>query len=76
MAGASSNTSFASRKLSSAAGAPQYTLRIKDWKTDAITGAEAFAFKPPEGATKASLEDKVMLEFDEVPPGTTTGASR
>jgi hypothetical protein len=58
------------------AGAPQYTLRIKDWKTDAITGAEAFAFKPPEGATKASLEDKVMLEFDEVPPGTTTGASK
>jgi hypothetical protein len=58
------------------AGAPQYTLRIKDWKTDAIAGAEAFAFKPPEGATKASLEDKVMLEFDEVPPGATTGASK
>lgn len=54
------------------AGAPQYT----DWKTDAITGAETFAFKPLEGATKASLEDKVMLEFDEVPPGTTTGASK
>jgi hypothetical protein len=27
------------------AGAPQYTLRIKDWNTDAIPDADAFAFK-------------------------------
>src|SRR3954451_18147349 len=27
-------------------GAPQYTLRIKDWKTDAIADADAFVFKP------------------------------
>ena len=55
------------------AGAPQYTLRIKDWKTDAIADADAFAFKPPEGATKVSLDSDVMIEFDEVPPGTTSG---
>ena len=57
-------------------GAPQYTLRIKDWKTDAIADAEAFTFKPPEGATKVSLDSEVMMEFDEVPPGTATGAKK
>lgn len=58
------------------AGAPQYTLRIKDWKTDAIADATAFAFKPPEGATKVSLESDAMIEFDEVPPGVTEGAKK
>jgi len=58
------------------AGAPQYTLRIKDWKSDAIADADAFAFKPPEGATKVSLDSDVMMEFDEIPPGTATGANK
>jgi hypothetical protein len=58
------------------AGAPQYTLRIKEWKTDPITDADAFAFKPPEGATKASLDSDAMIEFDEVPPGTVEGAKK
>ena len=58
------------------AGAPQYTLRIKDWKTDAIADADAFVFKPPEGATKVSLDSDVMIEFDEVPAGTTAGANK
>jgi hypothetical protein len=58
------------------AGAPQYTLRIKDWKTDAIADADAFVFKPPEGATKVGLDSDVMIEFDEVPAGTTAGAKK
>jgi hypothetical protein len=58
------------------AGAPQYTLRIRDWKTDPIADAQAFTFKPPEGATKVSLDSEVMMEFDEVPPGTVTGAKK
>jgi hypothetical protein len=58
------------------AGAPQYTLRIKDWKTDAITDADAFVFKPPVGATKADLDSGVMAEFDELPPGTPSGAKK
>jgi len=58
------------------AGAPQYTLRIKDWKTDPIADADAFAFKAPEGATKVDLDSDVMMEFDEIPPGTTTGAKK
>jgi len=58
------------------AGAPQYTLRIKDWKTDPITDSEAFAFKAPQGATKVSLDSDVMMEFDEIPPGTAPGAKK
>jgi hypothetical protein len=58
------------------AGAPQYTLRIKDWKTDAVADAEAFVFKPPSGVTKVDLDSVVMVEFDEIPPGTPSGAKK
>ena len=58
------------------AGAPQYTLRIKDWKTDAIADADAFVFKPPSGVTKVDLDSVVMVEFDEIPPGTPSGAKK
>lgn len=58
------------------AGAPQYTLRIKDWKTDAVADADAFVFKPPAGATKVDLDSSVMAEFDEVPPGIPPGAKK
>jgi hypothetical protein len=58
------------------AGAPQYTLRIKDWKTDAISEADAFVFKPPPGVTKVDLDSDVMAEFDELPPGTPSGAKK
>jgi hypothetical protein len=56
------------------AGAPQYTLRIKDWNTDAIADADAFVFKPPADTTKVSLAVESMAEFDEVPPGVSAGA--
>ena len=36
-------------------GAPQYTLKMKDWKTDAHTDGD-FAFKPPADATKVALD--------------------
>jgi hypothetical protein len=58
------------------AGAPEYTLRIKDWKTDAIADADTFVFKPPAGVTKASLESGVMVEIDEVPPGIPAGVKK
>ena len=50
------------------AGAPQYTLRIKDWKTDAVADADTFVFKPPSGVTKVDLDSAVMVEFDEISP--------
>jgi hypothetical protein len=52
------------------AAAPQYTLRIKDWNTDAIADAEAFVFKAPSDTTKVSLAPENMMQFDELPPGT------
>jgi hypothetical protein len=58
------------------AGAPQYTLRIKDWKTDAVADADAFVFKPPADATKVDLDSVVMVEFDELPPGTPSGEKK
>lgn len=54
--------------------APQYTLRIKDWKTDAPAGAEAFAFAPPAGAKKVALNE--LGNFDEVPQGIVAGAKK
>jgi hypothetical protein len=55
-------------------GAPQYTLRIKDWKTDAPIGADAFVFTPPRGATKVALD--ALVNIDEVPQGVVTGAKK
>ena len=49
------------------AGAPQYTLRIKEWKTD--VPADAFVFKPDPSATKIAEGD--LSDIDEVPQGTT-----
>jgi hypothetical protein len=55
-------------------GAPQYTLRIKEWKTDAPISADAFTFTPPEGAKKVALD--ALEDIDEVPQGVVTGAKK
>ena len=46
--------------------APQYTLRIKGWKTD--VPADAFAFKPDPSFKRIALGD--LSDIDEVPQGT------
>jgi hypothetical protein len=56
------------------AGAPQYTLVIRDWKTDAQPGADAFAFKAPDGAKK--LDAAALAQLDEVPPGSPRGEKK
>jgi hypothetical protein len=56
-------------------GAPQYSLKIREWKTDANADAD-FAFKAPADATKVALDSSVMLELDEIPPGTPAGAKK
>jgi hypothetical protein len=53
------------------AGAPQYTLRIKEWRTDAPAGADKFVFAPPADAKKVDLA--AMADIDELPPGTARG---
>jgi hypothetical protein len=56
-------------------GAPQYTLRIRDWKTDTNADAD-FMFKPPADAAKVALDSTAMIEFDEIPPGTPAGPKK
>jgi hypothetical protein len=58
------------------AGAPQYTLRIKDWKTDTVNEPDAFVFNPPSGVTKVGLDSGAMAEFDEIPPGAASGVKK
>ena len=54
-------------------GAPQYTLRIKQWSTE--IPADAFAFKPAQGAKKVALSD--LSDIDELPQGAvTTGGKK
>jgi hypothetical protein len=53
-------------------GAPQYTLRIKDWKTE--VPAEAFAFNASQDAKKVALGD--LADTDELPPGTVTAGGK
>jgi hypothetical protein len=48
------------------AAAPQYTVVLKDWKTDVQPSADAFVFTPPAGAQQ--LDVKALSSFDEVPP--------
>jgi hypothetical protein len=54
------------------AGAPQYTLRIKEWRTD--VPADAFAYKPAQGVKKIALDD--LKDIDEVPQGTVTAGGK
>ncbi len=55
-------------------GAPQYTLRIKDWKTDVQVAADAFAFKPPANSQKVDLS--ALTNIDEVPQGVAPGEKK
>jgi hypothetical protein len=48
-------------------GAPQYTLRIKDWRTNVPADDPNFVFNPPAGATE--VDAKILMEIDEVPVG-------
>ena len=56
------------------AGAPQYTLRIKEWNADAPTGEDAFVFKAPADAKQ--VEVAILIELDEVPLGQAMGGKK
>jgi hypothetical protein len=55
-------------------GAPQYTVRIKNWESDAQTEADTFTFAPPEGAKKVGPE--ALSKLDELPPGVMPGEAQ
>jgi len=50
-------------------GAPQYTLVIRDWKTDVPAEASDFEFTPPPDAAKLDLS--ALKTLDELPPPST-----
>ncbi len=47
--------------------APQYRLRIKDWKTGIEPPPDAFSFMAPAGAEKLSPD--ALIDLDELPQG-------
>ena len=54
--------------------APQYTLRIKSWKTGVDPAPDAFSFEPPAGAEK--LGQDALIELDELPQGAPGGGKQ
>jgi hypothetical protein len=56
------------------AQAPQYTLRIKELRTDVPSDPGAFVFKAPEGTKQVALD--ALGDIDEVPPGVPAGGSK
>ncbi|KWV60398.1 hypothetical protein AS156_28785 [Bradyrhizobium macuxiense] len=55
-------------------GAPQYTLRIRDWKTNSQPPADAFAFQPAAEAKQVVFGS--LVNIDEVPPGSPQGGKK
>lgn len=55
-------------------GAPQYTLRVKNFTTGGAAGSDAFAFKAPAGAKMVDV--KSLAGFDEVPEGIVVGGAK
>ena len=54
--------------------APQYTLRVKGWKTGLELAPDAFAFAPPANAI--NLSPDALIELDELPKESTTGEAK
>ena len=54
--------------------APQYTLRIKSWKTGVKPGKDAFTFTPPGDAKQ--LDPNALIDLDELPPEPETGGAQ
>jgi hypothetical protein len=52
-------------------GAPQYTLRLRDWKVGTSPAPDAFAFKPPEGSSGVAIT--LLDDIDEIPAGLVPG---
>jgi len=54
--------------------APQYTLRVKTWKTDVKPAPDAFVFVPPAKAQRLSPD--ALIGLDELPAEASTGAKK
>lgn len=58
----------------SVTGAPQYTLKIKDWKTNGQLAADAFAFRPSVESKQVAFGS--LVNMDEVPSGSPRGGQK
>lgn len=56
------------------AGAPQYTLRIKSWKTGVRPSATKFTFVVPAGATMLRADE--LVDLDELPRDNVPGEGK
>jgi hypothetical protein len=54
--------------------APQYTLRVKGWKTNIQPAGDAFTFTPPAGAEKLSPD--ALVGLDELPQSELKGGNQ
>ena len=54
--------------------APQYTIRITEWKSGIELPRGAFEFKPPQGARQ--LDHNALIELDELPPEVPRGGEQ
>jgi hypothetical protein len=54
--------------------APQYTLRLRDWKTGGTLAPDAFAFKPPAGSSGVAIT--LLNDIDEIPAGVVPGGAK
>jgi len=54
--------------------APQYTLRLRDWKTGVAPAPDAFAFKPPAGSSGVAIT--LLNDIDEIPTGVVPGGTK
>ena len=54
--------------------APQYTLRVKQWKTGIEPSSDGFTFTPPENAQ--ILDPNALIELDELPPSAPQGGDQ
>ena len=54
--------------------APQYTLRLREWKTGVSPAADAFAFKPPAGSSGVAIT--MLKDIDEIPAGVVPGGAK
>jgi hypothetical protein len=51
--------------------APQYTFRVKTWKTGVTPASNAFSFTPPADAQQ--LDANALIDLDELPPDVPPG---
>ena len=56
------------------AAAPQYTLRLREWKAGVEATADAFKFTPMAGASGVAIS--VLADIDEVPTGSISGSAK